>query len=115
MHKEAKSFLITLGHIREVKVHVKICKSCRRSYYPEFYENGILFVHNKFMLTIEANLDILNTLKNTGCLIETIKDKLILLGKLEGLSADDIKKDITNNSIKLEKVVIGVSSLLGKS
>ena len=46
-YKEAKAFLITLGHIREVKINVKICKSCRRSFYPEFYENGILFVHNK--------------------------------------------------------------------
>ena len=115
IHKEAKSFLITLGHIREVKVNVKICKSCRRSYYPDFYENGILFVHNKFMLTIEAILDILNNLKNNGSLIETIKDKLTLLGQLEGLCAEYIKRDITNNSVKLEKVVIGVSNLLGKS
>jgi hypothetical protein len=67
------------------------------------------------MLTIEAILDILNTLKTSGSLIEPIKDKLTLLGQLEGLSADDIKTDITNNSIKIEKVVIAVSSLLGES
>jgi hypothetical protein len=113
--KNPKSFLITLGHIREVKVCVKTCKTCRIAIYPDFYQNGILFVHNKFMLTIEAILDILNTLKHNGSLIESIKDKLLLLGQLEGLAADTIQKDLTNNSVKLEKVVIAVSSLLGKS
>ena len=88
--KEPKSFLLTLGHIKEIKINVKVCKSCRRSFYPDFYKYGILFIHNKFMLCIEALLDILNSLKNDGSLIETIKGKLKLLGQLEGLSADSI-------------------------
>ena len=67
------------------------------------------------MLTIEAILDFLNTLKNNGSLIESIKDKLLLLGQLEGIAADVILKDLTNNSVRLEKVVIAVASLLGKS
>ena len=67
------------------------------------------------MLTIEVILDFLNTLKNNGSLIESIKDKLLLLGQLEGIAADVILKDLTNNSVRLEKVVIAVASLLGKS
>lgn len=111
--KNPKSFFLTLGHIKEIKIHVKICKTCQRSYYPDFYQLGLLFIHNKFVVTIEALLDILNSLKNDGSLIATIKDKLLLLGQLEGLS-DELKKDLTNNSLKLEKVVIAVSSILVK-
>ena len=74
-----------------------------------------MFVHNKFMLTVESFLDILNTLKHNGSLIESIKDKLILLGQLEGIADDVMQKDLTNNSVKLEKVVIALASLLGKS
>ena len=104
-----------MGHIKEVKINVKICPRCRRAFYPDFYSNGIIFVHNKFMLTIEVILDILNSLKNNGSLIQTIKDKLLLLGQLEGILEETIQADLTNSSVKLEKVVIAVSNLLGKS
>ena len=67
------------------------------------------------MLTIEVILDILNSLKNNGSLIQTIKDKLLLLGQLEGILEETIQADLTNSSVKLEKVVIAVSNLLGKS
>ena len=67
------------------------------------------------MLTIEVILDILNSLKNNGSLIQTIKDKLLLLGQLEGILEETIQADLTNSSVKLEKVVIAVSNLLRKS
>ena len=101
-----------MGHIKEVNICVKTCPKCKRAFYPEFYQNGLIFVHNKFVLTIEAILDILNSLKNGSSLIETIKDKLLLLGQLAGIPNDLIEKDITNNSIKLEKVVIAVANIL---
>lgn len=97
-YKEPKSYFIALGHIRKIRITVKFCPTCRRSFYPDLYEKGIIFIHNKFMLCIETLLDILNSLKNNGSLIETIKDKLKLLGQLGGLSAEDM--DLTNNSIK---------------
>lgn len=113
--KNPKSYLITLGHIKEIKVKVKTCKTCKRAFYPDYYQNGILFVHNKFMLGIETIMDILNNLKQNGSLIESIKDKLLLLGQLEGLDPDVIKTDLTNNSVRLEKLVIAVSNLIGQS
>ena len=66
------------------------------------------------MITIESIIDLLNNLKNSGRLIGSIKDRLKLLAQLEGLTADDIHKDLTNNAVKLEKIVIAVSNILGK-
>ena len=110
--KNPRSYFITLGHIREITIRIMFCKSCKRAFYPEFYENGLIFLHNKFLVTIEMIMDILNTMKQNGSLIESIRDKLLLLGQLEGLDAEVFQKDITNNSVRLEKLVIGVSSLL---
>ena len=112
--KNPRSYFITMGHIREIKVRIKACKTFKRAFYPEFYQYGLIFVHNKFVVTIELVLDILNTMKQNGSLIESIKDKLLLLGQLEGLDPDTIQKDLTNNSVRLEKMVIGVSTLLVK-
>ena len=110
--KSVKSFLITMGHIKEISIKLKFCKTCKRAFYPDYYQHGILFVHNKFMISISAILDILNTLKQSGSLIESIKDKLLLLGQLEGLDPDDMQTDLSNNSIRIEKCVIGVASLI---
>ena len=66
------------------------------------------------MITIDFILDILNTLKNSGSLVQTIQDKLRLLSKLDGVDEGVIETDINNNSIKIEKLVIAVSSLIGK-
>ena len=111
-HKEPKSFLLALGHIRLVKITVKVCPNCKLAVYPEFYKNGLIFAHNKFLLTIEVILDTLNILKNNGSLIQSLEDKLKLLGKLDGIDLDVIERDLTNNSVKIEKLVIGIGSLL---
>ena len=78
--------------------------------YPDFLQNGLLFLHNKFVLTIEALLDMLNTLKTSGSLIHFIQERLRLLFKLEGMNMDDV--ETSNISKNLEKFVIGVASLL---
>ena len=113
VNKEAKAFLLSLGHLKEVKTKVKSCPKCGIAYYPDFGHKGLIFAHNKFLLTIEYILDILNCLKTNGCLIECIKDRLLLLAQVEGLT-EIIKKDIQNTSVKLEKIVIAIASLLVK-
>lgn len=113
-HKEPKSFLLALGHMKKVQILVKICPACKLAVYPDLLQMGLIFAHNKFIITIEAILDMLNTLKINGSLIHSIEEKLKLLGRLEGIASDVIETDITNNSLKLEKIVISVSSILGK-
>ena len=114
-HKEPKSFLLALGHIKLVKISAKFCPECKIAVYPEFYKNGLIFAHNKFLITIEAILDMMDILKNNGSLIQSIEDKLRLLGKLEGIEAGVIESDIANNSVKLEKITLAIASLLGTS
>ena len=97
-----------------MKIAIKTCPTCKRAFYPDFYQNGIVFSHNKFMITIDFILDVLNTLKNSGSLVQTIQDKLRLLSKLDGVDEGVIETDINNNSVKIEKLVIAVSSLIGK-
>ena len=57
----------------------------------------------------------MDILKNNGSLIQSIEDKLRLLGKLEGIEAGVIESDIANNSVKLEKITLAIASLLGTS
>ena len=101
-----------MGHLREVKIQVKVCPKCRRAFYPEFYQNGLIFVHNKFLITIEAILDLNHVLQTGGNFIETVKKKFLLLGQLEGLEKETTERDLANNAVKLEKTVIAIMSLL---
>ena len=87
------------------------CQKCEVTYYPDFCHKGLIFAHNKFLLSIEFIFDILNCLKNSGCVIEYIKDRLLLLAKAEGL-VDIVKKDVANTSVRLEKIVFAIASLL---
>lgn len=103
---------MTMGHLKEITIELKVCPKCRRAFYPEFYQNGVLFIHNKFMLTIETILDLNNALQTGGGFIEAVKKKMLLLGKLEGLTQTALEKDLTNNVLKLEKIVIAVMSLM---
>ena len=109
--RDAKAFFLTLGNLKEVNIKVKYCQKCEVAYYPDFCHKGLIFAHNKFLLSIEFILDILNCLKNSGCVIEYIKDRLLLLAKAEGL-VDIVKKDIANTSVRLEKIVFAIGSLL---
>ena len=109
-HKEAKSYFLSVGHLKEIKIRVKVCSECRRAFYPEFYENGLIFLHNKFLVTIESILDMINVLQTGGSLIEAIRKKVSLLGQLEGLKKEGLETH--NNALKLEKSAIAVMSLL---
>ena len=103
-----------MGHLKEIKIRVKVCSKCRRAFYPEFYENGIIFLHNKFMVTIETILDLNQVLQTGGSFVEAIKKKLRLLGQLEGLSKEALETDLNSCALKLEKIVIAVMSLMVK-
>jgi hypothetical protein len=93
---------------------VRKCPQCKIAYYPDYTPNGILFIHNKFMLSLELVLELSHVLQLGGSFIEAIKKKFLLLGQVEGLEAETLERDLTSNSIKLEKTVIAVVSMLVK-
>jgi hypothetical protein len=110
--QKPKSYFLSMGHLREITINLKVCGKCRRAYYPEFCQNGLLFVHNKFLITLEAILDLNHLLQTGGSFIEAVKKKFLLLGQLEGLEKEAVERDLTNNALKLEKTVIAVMSLI---
>ena len=114
IHKRAKSYFLSLGPLKEIRIFVKFCSKCKRAYYPDLYQHGLLFLHNKFLITIEAIIDLSHTLQTGGSSIEVIKKKLLLLGKLEGLDIEALKRDLTNTALKLEQSVIALLSLILK-
>ena len=103
-----------MGHLKEIVIKVKVCAKCCRVVYPEFYQNGLLFIHNKFLITLESILDLSHLLQTGGSFISAVKKKILLLGQLEGLDKEEIETDLTNNVMKLEKTVLAVMSLLVK-
>ena len=88
-----------MGHLKEIVIKVKVCAKCRRAVYPEFYQNGLLFIHNKFLITLESILDLSHVLQTGGSFISAVKKKFLLLGQLEGLDKEDIEKDLTNKIV----------------
>ena len=113
-HKTPKSYFLSMGYLKEIQILVKLCPKCKRAYYPSFYENGILFIHNKFMLTIESILDLSQILQIGGGFVGAVKRKLLLLGQVEGLDAEKLEKNLNNTALDLEKIVIAVMSLILK-
>ena len=72
-HKGAKSYFLSMGHIKEIKIQLRVCSKCKRAFYPDFYENGLIFLHNKFLVTLELILDLSHILETGGSSIESIK------------------------------------------
>ena len=66
------------------------------------------------MLSLEVILELSHVLQLGGSFIEAIKKKFLLLGQVEGLDTETLERDLTSNSIKLEKTVIAVVSILVK-
>ena len=44
------SYILGLGGIRETKINVKQCPTCKRGFYPQLFNYGLVPVHNKFLL-----------------------------------------------------------------
>ena len=93
---------------------VKLCPECQRAFYPSFYENGIIFVHNKFAISVEFILDLSLLLQTGGGFIEAIKKKLLLLAQIEGFDRSVFEKDINSMALKLEKLTIAILALVLK-
>ena len=66
------------------------------------------------MVTIEAILDLGQLLTTGGGFIEAVKQKLLLLGHLEGLEKEKLEKNLNNNALALEKIVIATLSIILK-
>ena len=110
--KMPRSYLISLGAIKKVKIPVKICPLCHCAFYPDLYKNGVIFLHNKVMLSADFLMDLLNVLKAGSGMIETIQLRIRLLGNAAGISTEEISTDITALSIKLEKSAIAFGAII---
>ena len=75
------------------------------------YEKGIFPVHNRFLITMDFLLDFRNTLVMGSSTIETIKQKIILLGFCEGLSRN-FESNLINHCKDIEMACVAVTSLL---
>ena len=113
-HKPPKSYFISMGHLKEITIRLKVCPKCRIAYYPSFYENGIFFIHNKFLITIEAILDFGQLLNIGGGFIEAVKEKLLLMGQLEGVDMKKLERNLNNQALDIEKIVIATLSIILK-
>ena len=113
-HKNPKSYFITMGHLKQISIKLKVCPTCRRAFYPDFYCHGIIFVHNKIMVAIETILDYNHIMQTGGGFIEAIKKKIGLLGQLEGIPNDVLKPDAVHLALKMDKMVIAVLSIIVK-
>ena len=113
-HKPPKSYFLTMGHLKKINIKVRVCSQCRRAYYPDFYRNGIIFIHNKIMISIESILDHNQVMQSGAGFIEAIKKKIFLLGKLEGIATEELESDAVHLALKMEKIVVGVLSIMVK-
>jgi hypothetical protein len=75
------------------------------------YKKGIFPVHNRFLLTIDFLLDFRNTLVVGSSTIETIKQKILLLGLCEDIS-QHLQTNLVNHCKNIEMACIAVTSLL---
>ena len=110
--KTPRSYLISLGGIKKVSIPVKVCPLCRCAFYPDLYANGIIFLHNKDMVSVDLLMDLLNVLKAGGGMIETIQLRIRLLGNAAGITIEEISTDLTASSIKLEKATIAFGAIM---
>ena len=97
--------------MKKVQIPVKWCPKCHRTFYPNLYEKGLqISLHNKLLISVDFLLDLVNVLKTGGALIETIQQRIRLLGATNDL--EEIETDLSSISIKLEKSTIALASIL---
>ena len=109
--KLPRSYLITLGTIKKIKIQVKLCPSCRVAFYPDLYDKGLISLHNKLMVSFDFILDLINILRTGGAMIETIQNRIRLLGGASGIGIREVETDISSINIKLEKFAIAVANI----
>ena len=69
-------------------------------------------MHNKLMVSFDFILDLINILRTGGAMIETIQNRIRLLGGASGIGIREVETDISSISIKLEKFTIAVANIL---
>ena len=110
--KPPVSYLMTLGGLKKISIPVRRCPSCHCAYYPDLYTKGVICLHNSVMVSVDYLLDMINALKSSSSMIETIQARIRLAAKADGLDVDEI--DVSNLSIKLEKSAIALAAVLIK-
>ena len=95
----------------KVEIPVKLCRKCKRVFYPELYKMGIFPVHNRFLLTLDFLLDIKNTMVQGSSTIEAIKQKIRLISMCEGMPGQ-LETNLTNHCRDIEMACVAVISLL---
>ena len=109
-----KAFFVSLGAFKEIKLDLKTCSDCRTGYYPDLFAQGLIPLHNKFLLSYDLLFD-LNNLNVTGSsLIDIIEAKYLLLGMCHGQKEENLKVNLSNNAKMIEKIVIATSSTLSE-
>lgn len=103
--KEPNSYCVTLGKMKETHIPVLYCSKCMCAYYPELYENGLVFLHNSLMVSFDLLLDMINALRLGVGLTMFIQHRLELLANCSTeVKLEDL--DVHNLSIKLEQFTI---------
>lgn len=113
-YQPSRSFFMSMAYLSEIQIHVKTCPLCKIAYYPDLYDKGLFPIHNKFLLSYDLLMDVYNLLVTSSSLVENIAEKIILLGKCNGVSEDILSISQSNNAKNIEKASIAIIAALGK-
>ena len=107
-----KSFFLSLGEIKVIKIQVLMCENCEVLVYPNLYLHGIVPLHNKFLVSFDF-LEHAKTCLATGApLVETMERHIKMLMRREGLSEDIVNTDTRNLASRLERLSVAVTAAL---
>ena len=109
-----KSFLLSMGALREIEIDVKTCPNCRIAYYPDLYSKGLFPLHNKLLMSYDLLMDLYNLLVTGSSLVANIEAKFILLGRCNGYDEEHLRTNLSNNAKDIEKMAIATIASLGR-
>ena len=113
-YKPSNAYFISMAHLSEIQIEVKTCPKCKLAHYPELYKKGLFPLHNKFIISYDLLMDVNNLLVTGSSLVENIEQKVILLGKCNGITEETLKVNLSNNAKCIEKISIATIAALGK-
>ena len=125
-HLAANPILISVGHLRKIKIPVLCCTNCNIANYPDMISFGVFPIHNKVLISIDYILDVKDNLVSGReyyiCLfsilllipgssvIDRIINKMSLLSMMHGLSGMEV--NVRNTAISIQECAIGNISFL---
>ena len=120
-HLAANPILISVGHLRKIKIPVLCCTNCNIANYPDMISFGVFPIHNKVLISIDYILDVKDNLVSGReyyiCLfsilllipgssvIDRIINKMSLLSMMHGLSGMEV--NVRNTAISIQECAIG--------